>query len=113
MNVMDNVLLVDNVFVGIYMIEEILFTSPGERVNRPTFGCGVIQLVFAGNSDSLAAAQQQVIQSSLLQWLSDLIQVDAVNVAALDSTLTITIVYTIIATQQQETQQYVYGGAAL
>jgi len=94
------------------MIEQILFTSPGERVNRPTFGCGVLQLVFAANSDSLAAAQQQVIQSSLLQWLSDLIQVNSVTVIAEEATLLITIVYTIIATQQQQTQQFVYGGAA-
>jgi phage baseplate assembly protein W len=94
------------------MIEQILFTAPGERVNRPTFGCGILQLVFAGNSDSLAAAQQQSIQSSLTQWLSDLIQVNEVSVLAEDATLLITIVYTIIATQQQQTQQFVYGGAA-
>ena len=93
------------------MIEQILLTSPGERVNRPTFGCGVLQLVFAGNSDSLAAAEQQVIQSSLMQWLSDLIQVNAVDVSAEDSTLLITITYTIIATQQQQTEQFVYGAA--
>jgi phage baseplate assembly protein W len=94
------------------MIEQILLTAPGERVNRPTFGCGVLQLVFAGNSDSLAAAEQQVIQSSLMQWLSDLIQVNAVTVTAEDSTLLITITYTIIATQQQITQQYLYGGTS-
>ena len=91
------------------MIEEILLTSPGERVNRPTFGCGIMQLIFAGNSDSLAAAQQQVIQSSLLQWLSDLIQVYSVYVTAEDSTLEIDITYTIIQTQQQQTSQFVYG----
>ncbi len=49
------------------MIELILFTSPGERVNRPTFGSGTAQLVFAPNSDVLAAAQQQAIQSGLQQ----------------------------------------------
>jgi uncharacterized protein len=94
------------------MIEQILLTSPGERVNRPTFGCGLLQLIFAGNSDSLAAAQQQVIQSALLQWLSDLIQVDAVSVTAEDSTLLIVITYTILPTQQQQTQQIIYGGAS-
>jgi uncharacterized protein len=93
------------------MIEQILLTSPGERVNRPTFGCGVMQLVFAPNSGALAATQQQVIQSSLQQWLSDLIQVNAVYVTAQDSTLLITITYTIIQSQQQQTQQFVYGGA--
>jgi uncharacterized protein len=32
------------------MVEQILLTSPGERVNRPNFGCGVNQLVFAPSS---------------------------------------------------------------
>lgn len=92
------------------MIEQILLTSPGERVDRPTFGCGVTQLVFAPNSDALAAAQQQMIQASLQQWLSDLIRVNAVNVEAQDSALLITITYTIIQSQQQQTQQFAYGG---
>jgi len=93
------------------MIEQILLTSPGERVNRPTFGCGSAQLVFAPNSDVLAAAQQQVIQSSLQQWLSDLIRVQGVDVTAQGSELLITVRYTIVQTQQQQTQQFVYGGA--
>jgi uncharacterized protein len=93
------------------MVEQILFTAPGERVNRPTFGCGVMQLIFAPNSDALAAAQQQVIQAALQQWLSDLIRVNGVAVAAQDSTLLITITYTILQSQQQQTQQFVYGGA--
>ena len=69
------------------MIEQILFTSPGERVNRPTFGSGTAQLVFAPNSDVLAAAQQQVIQAGLQQWLSDVIRVQSVDVTAEDATL--------------------------
>ncbi len=94
------------------MVEQILLTSPGERVNRPTFGCGVSQLVFAPNSDALAAAKQQMIQASLQQWLSDLIRVTAVEVQAQESTLLITVAYTIVQSQQQQTQQFVYGGAA-
>lgn len=92
------------------MIEQILFTSPGERVNRPTFGSGTAQLVFAPNSDVLAGAQQQAIQAGLQQWLFDLIRVQSVTVAANDATLQITVVYTVIQTQQQRTQQFVYGG---
>jgi hypothetical protein len=92
------------------MIEQILLTSPGERVNRPTFGSGTAQLVFAPNSDVLATAQQQAIQAGLQQWLSDLIRVQSVTVTANDATLLITVVYTIIQTQQQQTQQFVYGG---
>lgn len=93
------------------MIEQILFTSPGERVNRPTFGSGTAQLVFAPNSDVLAAAQQQAIQAGLQQWLSDLIRVQSVNVTADDATLSVTVVYTVIQAQQQQTQQFVYGAA--
>jgi uncharacterized protein len=94
------------------MIEQILFTSPGERVNRPTFGSGTAQLVFAPNSDVLAAAQQQAIQAGLQQWLSDLIQVNSVSVTADEATLQVTVVYTVIAAQQQLTQQFVYGSGA-
>jgi phage baseplate assembly protein W len=94
------------------MIEQILFTSPGERVNRPTFGSGTAQLVFAPNSDVLAATQQQLIQAALQQWLSDLIRVQSVTVVANDATLEVTVQYTVIQTQQQQTQQFVYGGAA-
>lgn len=94
------------------MIEQILFTSPGERVNRPTFGSGTAQLVFAPNSDVLAAAQQQAIQSGLQQWLSDLIRVQSVTVTAEESTLLVTVVYTLIQAQQQQTQQFVYGSTS-
>lgn len=94
------------------MIEQILFTSPGERVNRPTFGSGTAQLVFAPNSDVLAAAQQKAIQAGLQQWLSDLIRVQSVSVTADEATLQVTVVYTVLAAQQQQTQQFVYGGAA-
>ena len=94
------------------MIEQILFTSPGERVNRPTFGSGTAQLVFAPNSDVLAAAQQNVIQASLQMWLSDLIRVQSVNVVANDATLEITVIYTVLQTQQQQTQQFVYGAGS-
>ena len=73
------------------MIELILFTAPGERVNLPTFGTGTPQLVFKPNSDVLAAAQQQAIQAGLQQWLSDLIRVNSVQVVAQDATLAVTV----------------------
>jgi phage baseplate assembly protein W len=92
------------------MIEQILFTSPGERVNRPTFGSGTAQLVFAPNSDVLAAAQQQALQAGLQMWLSDLIRVQSVSVAATEATLQVIVVYTVVQTAQQQTQEFVYGG---
>lgn len=91
------------------MVELVLLTSPGERVNRPTFGSGAAQLVFAPNSDTLAAALQQIIKSGLQQWLSDLIQVQSVQVDNNDATLLITVQYTIIQTQQPQTSELVFG----
>ena len=92
------------------MVELLLFTSPGERVNRPTFGTGTAQLVFAPNSDALAEAQQQTIQAGLQQWLPDLIRVKSVDVEAIDAVLQVTVVYTLIETGQTESQLFVYGG---
>jgi phage baseplate assembly protein W len=92
------------------MIELILFTAPGERVNLPTFGSGTAQLVFHSNSDVLAAAQQQAIQAGLQQWLSDLIRVNSVQVTPQDSTLLVTVAYTLVANQQQQSQQFLYAG---
>jgi phage baseplate assembly protein W len=88
------------------LIEQVLFTAPGERVNRPNFGCGLLQLVFAPNSPELAAATQFLVQGSLQQWLGDLIIVNAVEVESLDSTLRVSVVYTIRRTQEQQTAQF-------
>src|SRR5204863_6259000 len=83
------------------LIEQVLFTSPGERVNRPTFGCGMNQLVFAPNSPELAAATQFLVQGALQQWLGDLIVVDSVEVASEDAALEVTISYIVRSTQSQ------------
>lgn len=88
------------------MIEQVLFTMPGERVNRPTFGSGLLQLVFAPNSDALAAATQLSVQSSLQQWLGDLIQVQTVKVENIDSKLIVTVQYFVRRTQQSQVAQF-------
>lgn len=88
------------------LIEQVLFTAPGERVNRPTFGSGLLQLVFAPNSDALAAATQMSVQSSLQQWLGDLIVVQSVEVENRDSRLEVTIRYVIRRTQQARVAEF-------
>ena len=88
------------------MIEQILFTLPGERVNRPTFGSGVMQLVFALNSDALAAAAQLSVQGALQQWLGDLIQVEDVKVSSEDSKLLVLIEYVIRRSQERRVTQF-------
>lgn len=87
-------------------IRAVLFTAPGERVNRPDFGCGIRQLVFAPLSETLAATTQHLVQGSLLRWLSDLIRVEAVDVRTEDSTLFITVTYTINASSTRQSAQF-------
>jgi len=88
------------------LIEQVLFTIPGERVMRPDFGCGVAQLVFAPNSAELASATQMLIQGSLQQWLGDLIMVQGVRVEAIDAVLSITVQYSIRLTDQVQVQTF-------
>ncbi len=92
------------------MIEQVLFTAPGERVNRPDFGSGLMQLVFAPNSEQLAAATQMLVQGSLQQWLGDVIQVDAVEVAVDDAVLRVTVRYVIRRTQTAQVAEFTRGG---
>jgi phage baseplate assembly protein W len=75
------------------MILQVLFTCPGERINRPDFGCGLKQFVFAPNSDALAAATQLLVQGSLQRWLDSVISVESVQVDAVESELRITVTY--------------------
>jgi phage baseplate assembly protein W len=88
------------------MMEQLLFTNPGERVNSPTFGCGLMQLVFAPNGEELAATTQFLAQGALQQWLGDLIQLDELQVESEDSTLRVAIRYTVRRTQQRQVAQF-------
>lgn len=88
------------------MIEQLVFTNPGERVNRPDFGSGITQLVFAPNSPELAATVQFTMQAALQRWLGDLIQVQELDVTSDDSTLSITIQYMVRQTSQTVTAQF-------
>lgn len=76
------------------LIYEVLFTAPGERVNRPDFGCGIRRLVFMGNDEALSVATQFLVQGSLQRWLGAVIKVERVTVGNVDSTLRIEVVYT-------------------
>jgi phage baseplate assembly protein W len=91
------------------LIEQVLFTSPGERVNRPDFGSGLMQLVFAPNSDELATATQFMVQGALQQWLGDLIQVEAVQVESEEAALKVTVQYVVRRNQQRQVAQFTRG----
>lgn len=92
------------------LIEQVLFTSPGERVNRPTFGSGVLQLVFAPNDDALATATQVTVQGALQQWLGELILVEDVDVESDEATLRVQVRYIVRRTQQRQVANFTRGG---
>jgi phage baseplate assembly protein W len=75
------------------MIYQVLFTNPGERVNRPDFGCGLLQRVFMPNSDALATATQFLVQGALQRWLADVIKVEEVSITNADARLEVKVVY--------------------
>jgi hypothetical protein len=77
------------------LIEQVLFTAPGERVMRPDFGSGVAQLVFALNSAELAGATQMLVQGALQKWLGEVITALAVRVEAIEAELRVTVQYEI------------------
>ena len=84
------------------LIEQVLFTAPGERVMRPAFGTGVHQLVFAPAGDQAATAAQHLVGGALQQWLSSSIEVQSVEVAAEDATLSVTVSYRLRVTGETD-----------
>jgi len=85
------------------MIEQLLFTVPGERVEQPDLGCGLADLVFTPSSAELASAVQASTGGALQRWLGDVITVASLTVTADDATLSVTVIYQINATGQQAT----------
>jgi phage baseplate assembly protein W len=92
------------------MIELLLFTNPGERVNRPDFGSGLLQLVFAPNSPELAAALQFTMQAALQRYLGDLIALQSLEVSVQDSTLNVVVKYLVRRTQETQTEVFQRSG---
>lgn len=88
------------------LIHQLLFTTPGERVMRPSLGSGLLQLTFAPNSQELGAATQMLVQSALQEWLGDLILVNNVTVQAEDSSLQVRIDYIVRQTQEQRVDEF-------
>ncbi|APR75695.1 Hypothetical protein A7982_01041 [Minicystis rosea] len=87
-------------------LEQLLFTLPGERVNRPDFGCGVQRLVFGGTGPETAAAAEYAIRVAVNRHLGDLLLLDAVRVTAEDATLAIDILYTVIGTGEERAESF-------
>jgi phage baseplate assembly protein W len=93
------------------MIEQFLFTSPGERVNRPEFGSGLLAKVFDPNSAELATALEFSLQAGLQRWLGDLVEVRALEVTSEDATLRVRIDYALRASGEVRRETLTPGGA--
>jgi phage baseplate assembly protein W len=88
-------------YVG-QLIRQVLLTSPGERVNRPTFGAGLRRALFAPSSPETASLLQATVFQSLSTWLGDIIEVNEVKTGFDDGRLDVAVVYTIKARGDQE-----------
>lgn len=95
----------------VQLVEQVLFTSPGERVNMPDFGSGLLQLAFAPNSIEMAAATQFAVQGALQKWLSGLVKIQSVVASAEESVLTVTVTYSPLNTDVTQVQTFTFEAA--
>lgn len=93
------------------LIEQVLFTSPGERVMRPDFGSGLLALVFEPNSTALAATTQMLVQGALQQHLGHLIAVQSVEVEAVDATFSVSVRYVVLSDGSARTDRFTVPGS--
>ncbi|MFG3055775.1 GPW/gp25 family protein [Kitasatospora sp. NPDC048239] len=89
------------------LLEQLLFTTPGERVNRPDFGCGLLQLVFAPNSPELAATVEYTARAAVQRWLGDVLDLVDLHAVAEESVLTVDVRYVVRRTRQEAEARFV------
>ncbi|AGK51102.1 MULTISPECIES: GPW/gp25 family protein [Burkholderia] len=94
------------------LIEQVLFTAPGERVMRPDFGSGLLALVFEPNSTTLAATTQMLVQAALQQYLAGLVAVQSVDVLNDDGALRVELRYTVLLDRSTHSARFTAPGAA-
>jgi phage baseplate assembly protein W len=89
------------------MIKQVLFTNPGERVNRPDFGCGLYGMLFEQMTNEMISVTQALVRGNLVKWLGDLIQIEQLVVESQDSTLSVSIVYVVLRSRQRRSATFV------
>jgi len=78
------------------MIEQILLTAPGERVNRPTFGVGIYAYVFEANSPFLASQLRIALDENVYEFLGRNVRIVALDVTWDDAQLHVDIQFTLV-----------------
>jgi len=93
-------------------IEQVLFTSPGERVFRPEFGAGIRALVFEPNATAIWEITRRRILSSLADALKG--EVDPrsleVEVSGSEEQLLIVVRYKLATIGVTRSQRFLVGG---
>ena len=83
------------------LLEAVLFTAPGERVNRPEFGSGIRDMLFDSNSEALETASDFLIRAEIQRHLSDVVVLDALEVTRNEGELRISLSYTPIGSDER------------
>jgi phage baseplate assembly protein W len=86
------------------LVEQTLLTAPGERVNRPDFGAGLLDMVFEPGSETVSDATEALVRASLQRWLQDLVRIETLRVHFDEGTLNVRLTYTVLETGQSLTQ---------
>lgn len=94
------------------LVEQLLFTSPGERVMRPDFGCGLLDLVFTPNSPELASALELSVQAALQRWLGELIEVESLDVVSEENVVRVYLRYVVRSTGSRRDEVFEGSGPA-
>ncbi|MEU5716803.1 GPW/gp25 family protein [Streptomyces sp. NPDC020403] len=94
------------------LVEQVLFTSPGERLMRPDFGCGLLDLVFTPNSPELASAMELSVQASLQRWLGELIDVESLDVVSEENVVRVYLRYVVRSTGSRRDEVFEGSGSA-
>ncbi len=84
------------------LVKQVLLTGPGERADLPEFGCGLRALIFAGNSQTVAATVQMLVHDALTRWLADHLDVQTVDVTFEETEIVVRVVYALVATSQDQ-----------
>ncbi|SMY06260.1 GPW/gp25 family protein [Flavimaricola marinus] len=86
------------------LVEQTLLTAPGERVNRPDFGAGLLDMVFEPGSETLVEAAEFLTRSALQRFLQDVVLIEDLRVAMSEGLLTVDLTYLVIETGEREAQ---------
>lgn len=88
------------------LIEQVLFTAPGERVNRPDFGCGLLRELFGPGNEEERIATQFLVQQALITWLGELIEPRTVELIHRNEQLIVRVEYVDLRSQQPHSVTY-------